>query len=134
MDPIFLVETVELLWHNLSSIFFYGWDGSSCLSKFAHKFCWHFNFQIDIQQNNNEVALNPTWILAIPNQFLVWVVVTQVEIALWWRLGVVNLEQALMEVQHKFRNVKVEKKANKLFEVSYKRPKDWSIDIKFTLF
>lgn len=42
----------------------------------------------------------------------------------------INLEQVLMEVQHKFRNVKVEKKANKLFEVSYKRPKDWSIDIK----
>jgi len=47
---------------------------------------------------------------------------------------VVNLEQVLMEVQHKFRNVKVEKKANKLFKVSYKRPKDLSIEIKFTLF
>jgi hypothetical protein len=47
---------------------------------------------------------------------------------------VVNLEQVLMEVQHKFKNVKFEKKANKLFEVSYKRPKDWSIDIKVTLF
>lgn len=134
MDHIFLVEMMELFWHNLSSSFFL-MCGMHLLvfPSLLTSFVCTSTFKL-ISNKITTSCLKPNLNPSNPKPILTLSCCDPSWNCIMMELGSGQSWTNTTGSQHKLRNVKVEKKANKLFEISYKRRKDWSIDIKFTFF